>query len=281
MFVPIAENGEGDPVKICRLRLRERIRPGTPAYRDVFRRMGSRLRTRRSAVARANLSRRGVRRYFRAAILEPALRRARRVRGCESACNFLVGRSHAISGTQRLRSAPGCAGSHAPGQSNRRGRGSSGGAATSGRCWKRTRNSKSHFYWARRKRVDAARALVTRYQNRDAVRAALESTQHWWDSRLDTLQVHTPLLSIDLMLNRWLVYQALSCRFWGRSGLQQSSGAFGYRDQLQDCLAFLYGAPELTRAHILTCASSPIFRRRRATLVARRNRPRRSHAMLG
>jgi cyclic beta-1,2-glucan synthetase len=103
--------------------------------------------------------------------------------------------------------------------------------------------------------TEAARELVTRYQNHDEIRAALESTRRWWDSKLGALQVRTPLLSIDFMLNRWLVYQALSCRYWGRSGLHQSSGAFGYRDQLQDCLAFLYSAPELTRAHILTCAA--------------------------
>jgi cyclic beta-1,2-glucan synthetase len=103
--------------------------------------------------------------------------------------------------------------------------------------------------------VDAARAIVSRYQNSGDVDAALESTRRWWDSKLGALQVHTPLLSTDFLLNRWLLYQAMSCRFWGRSAMHQSSGAFGFRDQLQDCLAFVYCAPELTRAHILAAAA--------------------------
>ncbi|HTW67790.1 MAG TPA: glucoamylase family protein [Bryobacteraceae bacterium] len=103
--------------------------------------------------------------------------------------------------------------------------------------------------------VDKMREVVGRYQSADQVESALASTRGWWDSTLSALHVRTPLLSTDLMLNRWLPYQALSCRFWGRSALYQSSGAFGFRDQLQDCLAFLYIAPELTRAHILASAA--------------------------
>ncbi len=103
--------------------------------------------------------------------------------------------------------------------------------------------------------MEEVRDLLARYQSSDQVDAALASTRHRWDSRLGALQVRTPLLSTDFMLNRWLPYQTLSCRFWGRSALYQSSGAFGFRDQLQDCLAFLYMAPELARAHILASAA--------------------------
>jgi cellobiose phosphorylase len=103
--------------------------------------------------------------------------------------------------------------------------------------------------------VDAMRALVDRYKESRQVEDALTATRQTWDARLNRLHVHTPMLSADFLLNRWLPYQALSCRFWGRTAMHQSSGAFGYRDQLQDSLAFLYIAPELTRAHILAAAA--------------------------
>ena len=103
--------------------------------------------------------------------------------------------------------------------------------------------------------VEAARGIVSRYASPQQVENALTATRRWWDSRLGVLQVRTPLLSADLLLNRWLFYQTLSCRFWGRAALYQSSGAFGFRDQLQDSMALLYGAPELARAHILASAA--------------------------
>ncbi|HTB12900.1 MAG TPA: glucoamylase family protein [Bryobacteraceae bacterium] len=103
--------------------------------------------------------------------------------------------------------------------------------------------------------VEAMRAILARYNSPRLVDESLSETRRWWDDQLGGLQVRTPLLSVDFLLNRWLPYQTLSCRFWGRTALHQSSGAFGYRDQLQDSLAFLYFAPHLTRAHILAAAA--------------------------
>ena len=101
----------------------------------------------------------------------------------------------------------------------------------------------------------AARAIIGRYQTADQVERAYAITRQSWDSTLGVLQVRTPVLSTNFLLNRWLPYQALSCRFWARSAFYQSSGAFGFRDQLQDSLAFFYARPGLARAHILLCAS--------------------------
>ncbi|MDR3629118.1 MAG: glucoamylase family protein [Desulfocapsaceae bacterium] len=100
-----------------------------------------------------------------------------------------------------------------------------------------------------------ARELVLRYREDLAVEDALDYTKTWWDDQLGTIQVHTPELATDLLVNRWLQYQSLSCRLWGRSAFYQSGGAFGFRDQLQDVMAFLYTSPELARDQIIRAAS--------------------------
>ncbi|MGA2975557.1 MAG: glucoamylase family protein [Spirochaetia bacterium] len=103
--------------------------------------------------------------------------------------------------------------------------------------------------------VEEVRKLVLAYRNGTAVEAAFERTKRWWDDLLGTVEAHTPELAADFLINRWLLYQSLSCRIWGRSATYQSGGAFGFRDQLQDVMALLYSRPELAREHILLAAS--------------------------
>lgn len=103
--------------------------------------------------------------------------------------------------------------------------------------------------------VDEARALIRKYQQVEAVDKALEGTVAWWDSLLGRVEVQTPEPAADMLINRWLLYQSLSCRIWGRSAVYQSGGAFGFRDQLQDVMAFLYTHPELAREQILLAAT--------------------------
>ena len=100
-----------------------------------------------------------------------------------------------------------------------------------------------------------AQRLVGRFQDPIRVEQALQETQAWWDRLLEMVQVETPDLAVNFLLNRWLLYQTLSCRIWGRSGFYQSGGAIGFRDQLQDCLALVYAAPGVARQQILAAAS--------------------------
>jgi len=100
-----------------------------------------------------------------------------------------------------------------------------------------------------------ARDLVERHRRRDVVDQALRRTTSYWADLLGVITVRTPDRAMDVMLNRWLLYQTLSCRIWGRSAFYQSSGAFGFRDQLQDTLALLLSAPGLVRSHLLHAAS--------------------------
>jgi cyclic beta-1,2-glucan synthetase len=99
------------------------------------------------------------------------------------------------------------------------------------------------------------RRMVEHYRDPGTAKAALDRVVAAWDRTLDAVTLRTPDRSLDLMLNRWLLYQTLACRVWGRSAVYQSSGAFGFRDQLQDVLALLHAAPRLVREHILRAAA--------------------------
>ncbi|MEJ2388275.1 MAG: glycosyl transferase, partial [Chromatiaceae bacterium] len=96
--------------------------------------------------------------------------------------------------------------------------------------------------------------LVRKYRDPGEVEESLKRTIAWWDRLTGTIQVNTPEKSVDILLNRWLPYQTLSSRIWGRTGFYQSSGAFGFRDQLQDAMALLYAEPAIARRHILLAA---------------------------
>ncbi len=102
--------------------------------------------------------------------------------------------------------------------------------------------------------TEEARTLITRYRGTDCA-TLLRQVQDQWDSVLGTVQVRTPNRAMDLLLNRWLQYQTVSCRLWSRSAFYQSGGAFGFRDQLQDVLALLVARPEIARQHILRAAA--------------------------
>lgn len=110
------------------------------------------------------------------------------------------------------------------------------------------------FFIGQAAESNAARALIRRLQEAGQVEAVWDKAKARWTGLLESVTVKTPDRAMDLLLNGWLLYQNISSRIWGRSGFYQSSGAYGFRDQLQDVLTTLHAAPEMARQHILRAA---------------------------
>jgi cyclic beta-1,2-glucan synthetase len=102
---------------------------------------------------------------------------------------------------------------------------------------------------------DEARGWLRHQAGPSGAYQALEEVWGFWRRQLGGIYVETPDASVNFLVNHWLLYQILSARFWGRTGFYQSGGAYGFRDQLQDSLAFLRECPWLTREHLLLSAS--------------------------
>ena len=75
-----------------------------------------------------------------------------------------------------------------------------------------------------------------------------------WLNLSNTLVVQTPEDDFNIMANGWLIYQTLSCRIWAKTAFYQSGGAYGFRDQLQDCLGMKYIDQDILKEQIIKCA---------------------------
>ncbi|WP_349768685.1 GH36-type glycosyl hydrolase domain-containing protein [Rhodobacter sp. NTK016B] len=102
--------------------------------------------------------------------------------------------------------------------------------------------------------AEAARALIARHRATDPDET-LRAVREHWHGLLGAVQVATPDRAMDILLNGWLLYQTLACRIWARAAFYQASGAYGFRDQLQDGMALTALRPDMTRAHLLRAAA--------------------------
>ncbi len=96
--------------------------------------------------------------------------------------------------------------------------------------------------------------LTEEIKNAD-VNEWLDEVKEHWEEKTRGIQIKTPDRKLDILFNNWLNYQTLSSRIEGRTGFYQAGGAYGFRDQLQDCLSLIITSPDEVKEHILNCAS--------------------------
>jgi cyclic beta-1,2-glucan glucanotransferase len=110
------------------------------------------------------------------------------------------------------------------------------------------------FFLGQCENAEQVRSLLNRYRAAD-LNGILREVTDRWDDTLGAVQISTPDRAMDILLNRWVVYQTLACRVWGRAAFYQLSGAYGFRDQLQDVMALAVSKRDVTREHLLRAAS--------------------------
>ena len=138
------------------------------------------------------------------------------------------------------------------------------------------------FSFSGRPKTRRRRGLCSRVIATPISTPSFEDVREHWERVLGAVQVKTPDRSMDIMLNRWMLYQTLVCRVWARTAFYQASGAYGFRDQLQDGMALAVTQAGSHAGALAPRRRAPIHRRRRAALVApcrrrRRGRPGRAH----
>jgi len=91
--------------------------------------------------------------------------------------------------------------------------------------------------------LDASRAVQTHGGVR-AANAAWERLRNWWDTTLGAVELRSPDASLDLRVNTWLPYQAISAAWGERCPATR----------LQSLLASVHARPDLLRDELLRTA---------------------------
>ncbi|MCU0858863.1 MAG: hypothetical protein MUC65_10735, partial [Pontiellaceae bacterium] len=99
-----------------------------------------------------------------------------------------------------------------------------------------------------------AEACVKKFQSPENAEHSLQSTRDWWMALQSTLKIETSDPEFDAYV-KWMKYQTLTERIWARKGFYQASGAFGFRDQLQDTVNMIWVDPSLARAQLILHAA--------------------------
>ncbi len=106
------------------------------------------------------------------------------------------------------------------------------------------------FFLGLKNSKDEIRKSLSKFSTPEKIDFAFKDVKLFWEKMLGTLEIETPDDGMNILVNNWLRYQAISGRLWGRTAYYQQSGAYGFRDQLQDSLVFLPIDPEYTKSQI-------------------------------
>lgn len=107
-----------------------------------------------------------------------------------------------------------------------------------------------NFFFGIKGNRNAIASSLKKFSSQKNIDEALIELKLFWQKMFDTLVIETPDMAMNLLVNKWLRYQAIAGRLWGRTAYYQQSGAFGFRDQLQDSLVFLPIDPKKTEEQI-------------------------------
>ena len=107
----------------------------------------------------------------------------------------------------------------------------------------------------------AVQPVLANYLEPVHVDAAFDALRAYWDGLLGVLQVETPDIHTERMVNIWNAYQCMVTFNLSRSASFFESGigrGMGFRDSNQDLLGFVHMAPERARARILDLTATQL-----------------------
>jgi len=111
---------------------------------------------------------------------------------------------------------------------------------------KQNQTDNVNFFIGIKENKNAIATSLKKFTNQKNIDSALFDLKLFWHKMFDSLVIETPDKAMNMLVNKWLRYQAIAGRLWGRTAYYQQSGAFGFRDQLQDSMVFLPIDPKKT-----------------------------------
>ncbi len=106
-----------------------------------------------------------------------------------------------------------------------------------------------HFVLACDESEECVLGALDSLHDTQSARDALRRSDQWWEDQIGDDASSSDCAEFDALASTWLPYQAISGRLFARTGYYQQSGAFGFRDQLQDSQVWLARDPQRCLAH--------------------------------